>query len=92
MDRKAQLAEAAKGEMERQVQLEVFRKNPKAAQLKAITLYPEVGVAGSPLNKEFVARMARYQMEKKEFFAEPDWPVRLAKECNEDLSSKQPTK
>ena len=70
----------------------MYRQDLKAAQLKSVALYPNVGVAGSPLNTEFVARMKRYQAEKKEFFAEPDWPIRLAKECNEDLSAKQPPK
>ena len=70
----------------------MYRQNLKAAQLKSVTLYPDVGIAGSPLNTEFVARMKRYQAEKKEFFAEPDWPIRLVKECNEDLSPKQPPK
>lgn len=26
---------------------------------------------------------------KKEFFNEPDWPIRLAKECSEDLAGRQ---
>ena len=81
-------AEGAKKELERQDELEIFRKNPKAAQRKAIELYPELGVAGSPINKEFVERTKRYQTEKKAFFAEPDWPVRLAKECSEALATK----
>ena len=83
----AELAAAA--ESDRQTQLEPFRKDPKLAQRKAIELYPDVGVAGSRLNKEFVARVKRYQSEKKDFFVEPDWPIRLAKECSEDLAAKQ---
>lgn len=78
--------------MERQIDLEVFRKGPRPAQRKAIELYPDVGVAGSPLNKEFVERAKRYQTEKKEFFAQPDWPVRLAKECREALAAKPEAK
>jgi hypothetical protein len=60
----------------------------RPAQLKALELYPELGVADSPLNKEFVERVRMYRIEKKEFFAEPDWPVRLAKECSEALAGK----
>jgi hypothetical protein len=86
-----QNSESPTADAYRQAQLEVFRKNPAQAQQKAIELYPEVAVAGSPLNKEFVARMKRYQAEKKEFFDEPDWPIRLAKECSEDLA-KPPSK
>ena len=88
----ARKALAAKQEMERQTELAVFRKNPKAAQQKAIELYPDVGVAGSALNKEFVDRAKRYRTEKKEFFTEPDWPVRLAKECSETLAAKPAAK
>lgn len=86
------LTEARKQKELREQELSTYRQNPKAAQKKAVALYPDVAVAGSPLNKEFVAQMKRYQAEKKEFFAEPDWPIRLAKECNEKLSAKQPPK
>jgi hypothetical protein len=84
--------EAEKARKEREADLAVFRKNPKAAQQKAIQLFPDIGVAGSPLNKEFVDRAKRYQIEKKEFFAEQDWPVRLAKECSEALGAKDAPK
>lgn len=86
------LAEMQRQKELREQELAGYRQNPKAAQQKAVALYPDVGVASSPLNKEFVARMKRYQAEKKEFFTEPDWPIRLAKECDEDLSAKQPAK
>ena len=79
---------AAKAQKEREAEIAVYRNNPKAAQQKAIELFPDVGVASSALNKEFVERMKRYQSGKKEFFAEPDWPVRLAKECSEALATK----
>ena len=58
------------------------------AQRKAIELYPDLSVADSPLNKEFRERMTIYRIKKKEFFAEPDWPVRLAKECSDALAAK----
>ena len=89
---KRTLADAAKREELRVQELPKYRRNPGAAQQAAIGLYPELGVAGSPFNKEFVARVKRYRAEKKDFFAEPDWPIRLAKECNEDLSAKEPAK
>ena len=75
-------AEMQNKEKERQAQLNFFRLHPEAAQQKALELYPGLGMAGSPLNKEFVARVKRYKADKKEFFAEPDWPIRLAEECN----------
>ncbi len=89
---KVEMARKAKIEDEREAQLQIFWKNPKAAQQKAIELFPDVGMAGSLLNKEFVVRVKRYQTEKKEFFAEPDWPVRLAKECSEALAAKPEAK
>ncbi len=88
-DKREQVAvEDARQEAARQAQLEAIRKDPQAAQRKAIELYPDLAVAGSPLNKEFVERVKTYRFEKKEFFAEPDWPVRLAKECSEALAAK----
>ena len=67
---------------------EATAETSRAAQRKAIELYPDLGVADSPLNKEFVARVKIYRIEKKEFFSEADWPVRLAKECSEALAAK----
>ena len=90
--RRRAAVDATKQEKNRQAELAFFRKNPKAAQLRAVELYPELGESGSPLNKAFVERMKRYQTEKKEFFAEPDWPVRLAKECIEAPAVKVPRK
>lgn len=77
-------------EQERQRELQSFRDDPQAAQRTAIQLFPDLAVAGSPLNKEFIARMKRYQSDKKDFFADPDWPIRLAKECAEVLNPSPP--
>jgi uncharacterized membrane protein YhaH (DUF805 family) len=46
---------------------------------EAIEKFPELAIAGSPLNAEFVARYKAYQ--GSNFFNSPDWPMRLAKEC-----------
>lgn len=81
--KKAAADQQRQQEQQRQAQLAYYRQHPEAAQREAIKLFPELGVAGSPLNKEFVERMKRYRAEKQEFFAEPDWPIRLAKECKE---------
>jgi tetratricopeptide (TPR) repeat protein len=48
---------------------------------RAVQLYPQLGVAGSPLNREFVARHNRYKAERPAFFINPEWPMQLAKEC-----------
>jgi hypothetical protein len=74
-------------EQARQAQLQVYRNDPRAAQRKATELYPALAVAGSPLNKEFITRMQRYQKEKPDFFTDPDWPIRLAKECDDDVKT-----
>jgi hypothetical protein len=74
-------------EQARQAQLQVYRNDPRAAQRKATELYPALAVAGSPLNKEFITRMKRYQKEKPDFFTDPDWPIRLAKECDDDVKT-----
>ncbi len=51
------------------------------ARRLALARYPDLGVAGSALNTEFLARRARYLREKPLFFQTPDWPLRLADEC-----------
>jgi hypothetical protein len=79
--------DSLKAEVELQKKEAELNKQKEMAQRKAVELYPDLGVAGSPLNKEFVDRVKRYQAEKKEFFAEPDWPIRLAKECSEYLKA-----
>ena len=75
-----------------QVAAEALAEVARTVQRKTIELYPDLGVADSPLNKEFVERVKIYRIEKKEFFSEPDWPVRLAKECSEALAAKPKAK
>jgi hypothetical protein len=48
---------------------------------EALRLYPELGVANTPLNREFVARYRSYQRLQPDFFQDPSWPVILVKEC-----------
>lgn len=50
------------------------------AQREAVRLYPNLGVADSQLNKEFVARYKRYQQNRPEYFRDMSWPIRLAEE------------
>jgi hypothetical protein len=45
---------------------------------KAVEQYPDLAVAGSPLNAAFVARYKAY--EGTSYMTSPDWPMRLAKE------------
>jgi hypothetical protein len=57
------------------------------AQKRAIAIYPALGVAGSPLNREFVIRHNRYKTEKPDFFTDPEWPTKLAAECAQALGA-----
>lgn len=57
------------------------------AQKRAMAAFPALGVAGSPLNREFVARHKRYQTEKPDFFTDAEWPTKLAKECADALGA-----
>jgi hypothetical protein len=51
------------------------------AQNRAVAVFPALGVAGSPLHREFLARYNRYRAEKPAFFTDPEWPTKLAAEC-----------
>jgi len=46
---------------------------------EAMEKFPELAIAGSPLNAAFVAKYKAYQ--GSNYFDSPDWPMRLAKEC-----------
>lgn len=48
---------------------------------EAVRLYPDLGVADTPLNREFVTRYRSYQRLQPDFFQDPAWPVILVKEC-----------
>ncbi len=58
----------------------VSAQTPAASQQQAIKKYPEISVAGSALNKAFVAEVARRKQTNPGFFRFPDWPMRLADE------------
>jgi hypothetical protein len=47
---------------------------------EALRLYPDLGIAGSPLNAEFDTRYRSYQRLQPDFFQDPAWPVTLVKE------------
>jgi hypothetical protein len=51
----------------------------------AVAAYPELGVAGTAVNREFVRRYKLYQSVDPAFFDEPDWPKRLAQMLALDL-------
>jgi hypothetical protein len=45
-----------------------------------VRAFPELAVANSPLNREFVRRYNLYRKENREYFEDPDWPTKLARE------------
>ncbi len=57
-------------------------------QKQAIAMFPSLGVADSPLNKEFVARYKNYKIWRKPYFDNPGWPMMLAWECTREIEGK----
>lgn len=51
------------------------------AQQRAVQLYPELAVANSKLNQEFIRLYHQYQRSNPAFFNDPEWPTTLAREC-----------
>jgi len=64
-------------------------RNAEEAKQLAVKYHPELGVSGSPLNTEFLARHKRYQVENPAFFSNPSWPIVLAEECIQSLRAQQ---
>ena len=56
-----------------------------AAKWRAVALYPRLGIADSPLNRAFLARVRRYQSERPEIFDNPEWATLIARECATEL-------
>jgi hypothetical protein len=65
-------------EQERQLREEESKR-------QAVSAYPELGVAGTAVNREYVRRYKLYQTVNPAFFDEPDWPKRLAEMLAQDL-------
>lgn len=55
----------------------------------AVQRYPELGVSGSKLNTEFVARYKLYQQTRPDYFQDTSWPLRLAEECRRSVKVHQ---
>jgi hypothetical protein len=82
-ERKAREAER-KASLEKELQ--AARRKPDSAKKRAVELYPQLGVAGSPLNQEFVARVERYKQSRPDYFKDTAWPIALADECAQALA------
>jgi hypothetical protein len=55
------------------------------ARSRAVQQYPALGVADSPLNREFRARYYRYRTANPAYFNDKEWPVHLAAESQAAL-------
>jgi uncharacterized membrane protein YqaE (UPF0057 family) len=62
-----------------------WREEVDPAERRAMALYPELAIEGSPLNREFIRRYKRYTRSGTRNLSEPDWAVKLARECKEDI-------
>ncbi len=58
------------------------------AQNEAVRRYPDLGVAGSKLNLDFITRYKLYQRERPEYFNDNSWPIHLAEESIQSIYSK----
>jgi hypothetical protein len=56
-------------------------------QQRALQAYPDLGVANSPLNREFLRRHTQYKNENPHYFDDPEWPTKLAKESSDALAN-----
>lgn len=65
-----------------------FTAKYEASQARAVSEFPELGVAGSPFNAEFLARVKALKAEDIKYFNNPEWPYDLAKRVGEVLHSR----
>ncbi len=63
-------------------------KSADEAQREAVRRYPELGVPGTPFNREFVARYHRYQQTDPTMFNNPEWPLRIADETSRSVNGR----
>jgi len=68
------------------VQRAIAQVTVQDAQARAIQIYPDLGVKGTPLNLEFLAEYQRLRAMSPEYFQEPLWPLTLAKQCAEIIN------
>lgn len=61
------------------------QRTPQEWQRKAMSLYPELAVAGSEFNALFLRHHLELKRMSPQFMEEPSWPVLLARRCAEEL-------
>ena len=59
------------------------------AHAAAVARFPDLAVEGSALNQAFLARFQKLKVDEPAYFQSPDWQLRLAAECAEELKAKR---
>lgn len=62
-----------------------YTKSYEAAQARAVSEFPTLGVSGSPFNIAFLTRANRLKETKSQELSSPDWPYKLALKVNDEL-------
>lgn len=78
-DSLSSLRQKAKGDP---VEDKDFAARYQAAQARAVQEFPELGVAGSPFNTDFLARVKVLRASETSYFKDPEWPYKLAVELS----------
>lgn len=82
---RARNEQAARDDLVRRQNIELFKKNPRLASQMAAQKFPDIARAGTRLNAEYQSRFRKYKAEKPRYFDDLDWPIRLAEECDRDI-------
>jgi hypothetical protein len=75
-------------EQEREIERQCITATKTAdSQKRAIAKYPQLAVASTPLNQEFVRRYNGLKASGDAMLQDPDWPEKLAKQCSDSISA-----
>lgn len=67
----------------------IAQRTPIEWRQKAVSLYPELGVADSKFNTLFLQHYRELQTTSPKFTEEPSWPVLLAARCADELQGRR---
>jgi len=62
-----------------------FQERLEASKRWAVARYPELGVEGTAVNREYLRRYKLYRAVNPAFFETPDWPLQLADMLARDI-------
>jgi hypothetical protein len=65
-----------------------FTSRYEASQARAVSEFPELAIAGSAFNAEFLARVKALKSEDIRYFNNPEWPYDLAKRVGEIMRTR----